>query len=107
MPPDFSLRLAAVESGLCEQRGLREVKFELPALIIKCGEKLPAEGYSGNLRLTSSDVEYAVFQRLSGQVAEQVAGTEPYPRRRKSPAPVLVSVAVTSYFSPSNSTSPA
>ena len=73
MPSDFSLRLAAVESGLCEQRGLREVKFELPALIIKCGEKLPAEGYSGNLRLTSSDVQYAVFQRLSGQVAEQVA----------------------------------
>ena len=99
VPNDLGVGLLTIELGAGKCPELREVELIALALVEVCRKELALERNGANLGASAADVKYAVFKLLACDLAGEVVGGEPYPRRGKVLTPVLVGVAVAGFGS--------
>ena len=94
MPDNLRRGFLAVELRMDPRPRLGKVEFVRRPFVPEGGQKFAGECQRADLGPAATDVEDAVFQLLSCQLAGEIVGGEPDPGGGEIPSPVLVCIAV-------------
>ena len=94
VPDDLRVGFPAVEIRMDERPGLGEVELIGRSFVPESRQKLARQSQRADLGPPAADVEDAVHQLLACNLASQVVGGQPDPRRGEVPAPVLIGITV-------------
>ncbi len=95
VPDDLILGLTAVELGAAAGPELREIELVATPLVPESGQQLAAEGHEPDLRTSAAYVKHRILELAATDLAGEIVGGKPHPRRCEAFAPVLVGIAIT------------